>query len=76
MINCRLATFNELCLTNISLKGREMIEKVNPTVMRFWKTKGIERMNEFYKDVHSEYVNGDSIECEMNAFSRLENKLI
>ena len=75
-INCRLAKVNELCLTNISLKGGEMMEKANPKVMRFWKTKQIERMNEFYKGVHSEYINGDSKEYVMNSFSRLENKLI
>ena len=53
-----------------------MMEKANPKVMRFRKIKRIERMNEFCKAVHSEYVNGDSNECVTNAFSHLNNKLI
>ena len=75
-INCRLAKVNELCRTNISLKGREMMEKANPKVMRFRKTKQNQRMNEFYKALHLEYVNAYSNECVTNAFSCLNNKLI
>ena len=75
-INCRLAKVNELCLKIISLKGREMMEKANTKVMRFRKTKQNQRMNEFYKALHLEYVNAYSNECVTNAFSCLNNKLI
>ena len=75
-INCRLAKVNKLCLTNIHLKGHEMMEKTNPKIMRFWKKKRNDRMNDFFKGVHSEYVKGDSNKCVKNAFSQLENKIL
>ena len=53
------------------MKGRELLERANPYIIRFRKDKQNECMGKFYKLVHDECMSKNGNDLIQNAFDRL-----
>ena len=74
-IKCKLAAVNELCFTDVNVKGCESLERLNPEISRFCKDKKNSRKNEFLVSIFGEYRMTNANDSVHNAFDRFLNKV-